>query len=138
MEFITAVQKYTKSLPAELQEKKGVYSLSYVVAERKTFLSKQKLSYEAKFRVDETGKSVKFTEMLREDSAGMQAGGGFQVETYGTAKGGERGGGIEQQSDQFGKKYSFSFDFEAVRSKMEEMAKQAGYDFVYQITSIGF
>ncbi len=138
MEFITAVQKYAKSLPAELQEKKGIYSLSYVVAERKTFLSKQKLSYEAKFRVDEADKSVKFTEMLREDSAGMQAGMGFQIETYGTAKGGERGGGIEQQSDQFGKKYNFSFNFKAVRDRMEKMAKDAGYEFSYHMTSISF
>ncbi len=137
MDLLQSIQEYAKSIPAELKEKGGIYTLSFTVAERKAFLSTQKLTYEAKIRIAEAGKAVKFTESLREASAGMQAGAGFQVETYSTGKGGQREGGIEQQSNQFGKKYEYKVDFKAVRTKIEELARQAGYEFSYLLTSMG-
>lgn len=137
MQIISEIQQYAQSISAEIAEKKGLYTLKVTVAERKTFLSKQKLSYEAKFRIDEANKTIKFTEALREDASGMQAGGGFQVETYSTGKSGAREGSIQQQSDQFGKKYSYSFDFKTVRETIESIAQKSGYSFVYQITSLG-
>ena len=117
--------------------KEGVIHAESYRRGAKTFLSKQKLSYEAKFRIDEANKTIKFTEALREDASGMQAGGGFQVETYSTGKSGAREGSIQQQSDQFGKKYSYSFDFKTVRETIESIAQKSGYSFVYQITSLG-
>lgn len=137
MDLLQSIQDYAKSIPAELKEKGGFYTLSFVVAERKAFLSTQKLTYEAKMHIDSAGKMVKFTESLREASAGMQAGSGFQVETHSTGKGGQREGGIQQQSDQFGKKYEYKVDFKAVRTKIEALAKEAGFAFQYQVTSLG-
>jgi len=138
MELLQAIQTYTKSIPAEVKEKNGIQELSFTVAERKTFLSRQKLTYQAKFRIDEAGKLVKFTEILKEGSAGMQAGAGFQVESYNTFnKSGKREETIEQQSDLFGKKYSYTFDFKTIRNKIEALAKETGYVFEYQITSLG-
>jgi len=43
---------YAKGIPADLKEKKGVYTLEFTVAERKALLSKKKLTYSAKFRID--------------------------------------------------------------------------------------
>ena len=137
MDLLQSIQEYAKSISAEWKEKGGIYSLSLVVAERKAFLSTQKLTYEAKMRLDATGKVLIFTESLREASAGMQADSGFQVESYSIGKGGQRAGGIQQQSDQFGKKYEYKVDFKMVRTKIEALAKEVGFAFQYQVTSLG-
>lgn len=137
MDLNQAIQTYAKNISANLKEKKGSYDLSVTVAERKTFISKQKLTYQAKFRIDEDEKVVKFTEMLKEASSGMNAGSGFQTTSFRTGKGGQQESVIEQQSTQFGKKYTYSFDFKTIRGKIESLAKEAGYAFQYQITAKG-
>jgi len=128
---------YAQELAADIKEKKGVYTLSLIVAERKTFLSKQKLTYRAKFRIDDTQKLVKFTEMLLESSSGMNSGTDFQTQNFRTGKGGQQESVIEKQSVQFGKKYTYEFDFKTIRGKIESLAEEAGYDFQYQITAKG-
>ena len=86
-------------IPARISEKKGVYEFEVLLAERKAFMSKQKLIYSAKFRVDEGNREVRFTEMLKESGAGMSSGGidsgmspgfGFKKESYNTLSGQER------------------------------------------------
>jgi predicted secreted acid phosphatase len=128
------------SVPGEIREKKGVFELSFVVAERKTFLSRRKLKYTARFRIDEEKKTVRFTEMLAESGYGLSAGDtspgmGFKKETYNTSRK-ERKGTIEEQSRLFGKKYEYNFDYGAIREKIKEIARAAGYDFDYKITSV--
>ena len=91
MDLDQAIKAYTKEISANLKEKKGVYNLTLVVAERKTMMSKQKLSYEAKFKVDDKENTVKFTEILKESSSGMNADMGFQSTSYRTGKGGTAG-----------------------------------------------
>ena len=132
-----------KRIPADLKEKKGVYTLEFVVAERKAFLSKKKLTYSAKFRIDDDKKELRFTEMLKEASSGMSSGDsdmspgfGFKKETYKTGAG-PREGSIEEQSTLFGKEYTYSFDFKTVRTCIEHAAVAAGYAFKYQVTSLG-
>lgn len=128
----------------EFSEKKGVMTVELVVAERKSFLSKKKLTYIAKYRIDENGKDVRFTEMLKESGSGVSGGGdfdgspglGFKKGTYSTGKGG-REGSIQEQSNLFGKKYSYTFDFGKIRSAVEKRAIEGGYAFRYQITPIG-
>ena len=58
---------------------------------------------------------------------------GFKAETYKTGAG-PRGGGITQQSNYFGKQYSYSFDWSAIRTRVEQAAQAAGYRFAYSIT----
>jgi hypothetical protein len=137
MDFLQSVQTYAKSIPAEFKEKKGSCDLSFTVAERKAFLSKQKLTYQAKFRIDEKEKAVHFAEILKESSSGMDASGGFQSSSFSIGKGGQQNSVIEQQSDQFGKKYDYQFDFKVVRGKIEDLAREAGYKFEYQVTFKG-
>ena len=64
-----------------------------VIAERKAFLSKKKLTYICRFKVDEPAKEVRFFEMLKESGFGVASGGcdgemssgfGFKKETYNT------------------------------------------------------
>lgn len=118
--------------------------MSFVVAERKSFLSKMKLVYSAKYRVDENKREVRFTESLKESGFGFSGGSdfdnnpgiGFKKETYRTG-GGARQGVLEEQSDLFGKKYSYSFDFKRIREGIEKKALEAGFAFSYQITSLG-
>ncbi|NLE95279.1 MAG: ribonucleoside-triphosphate reductase [Dehalococcoidia bacterium] len=132
-----------KRIPADLKEKKGVYTLEFVVAERKAFLSKKKLTYSAKFRIDDDKKELRFTEMLKEASSGMSSGDsdmspgfGFKKEKYKIGAG-PREGSIEEQSTLFGKEYTYSFDFKTVRTCIEHAAVAAGYAFKYQVTSLG-
>ena len=141
--LIQRLQDYAKTIPADLKEKKGVHTLEFTVAERKVFLSKKKLTYSAKFRIDDDKKALKFTEMLKESSSGMSSGDsdfgpgfGFKKETFKTGMG-PREGVIEQQSELFGKQYSYTFDFKKVRSTFEEAAVQEGYAFSYQVTPAG-
>ena len=137
MDLNQAIQTYAKNISADLKEKKGSYNLTVTVAERKTFMSKQKLTYQAKFRIDEGENLVKFTEMLKESSSGMNADMGFQTNSFRTGKGGQQESVIEQQSTLFGKKYTYNFDFKTIRDKIESLAQEAGYSFQYQITAKG-
>lgn len=137
MDLLQSIQAYAKTIPADFKEKKGSCDLSFTVAERKAFLSKQKLTYQAKFRVDDKEKTVHFAEILKEASSGMDAGMGFQATSFSTGKGGQQNSVIEQQSEQFGKKYDYQFDFKTVRGNIENLAKESGYGFQYQITFKG-
>ena len=141
--LIEEIKKFVAGIPATLKEKRGVYSIKFTVAERRVFLSKRKLIYSAKFRVDEGKKEVRFTEMLRESSSGMSAGDGdvgpgfgFKKETYKTGTG-PREGSIKEQSKLFGVQYSYTFDFSTVRTFVEKEAAKAGYAFRYQVTPFG-
>lgn len=146
MGLIDTISAYSTELGGNLSEKKGVYTLEILVAERKAFLSKKKLRYIAKFRVVDDAKELKFTEMLAESGSGlssgsdfdggMSAGFGFKTEKYNTMNGG-REGSIEEQSNLFGKDYSYNFDYKAIRARFEHLAGSEGYKFKYQITSIG-
>lgn len=144
--LIDELQKIADSVSANLSEKKGIYSLEAVVAERKAFLTKKKLQYIAKFRIDDENKEVKFTEMLKESGSGFSSGGdeddmspgfGFKKEIYKTGMGQPREGTIEEQSNLFGKDYTYNFDFKTIRSQIKEKAKSEGYSFKYQVTSAG-
>ena len=141
--LVDELKKMVKAIPADLKEKKGVYSIEFTVAERKVFLSKKKLTYSAKFRVDEERKELRFTEMLKEASSGMSSGDsefgsgfGFKKETFRTGAG-PREGTIHEQSVLFGKQYAYKYDFSKVRTSMESEAVKAGYAFKYQVTPIG-
>lgn len=83
--------------------------------------------------------------MLKENSSGfsssgvddgMSSGFGFKAGTYNTTSGALEGS-IKEQSDLFGKDFSYKFDYQEVRTKVEEIAKAAGYEFAYQVTPIG-
>lgn len=130
------------SIGAELKEKKGVYTLKLVVAERKAFLSKKKLEYVARFSVDEGSRELRFTEMLKETGSGVSGGDdtapgfGFKTETYKTGTG-PRDGDIKQQSDYFGKQYTYDFDWSSIRNQFEQAASKVGYTFKYSITGAG-
>ena len=123
--------KIGKSFPVEFKEQRdGSLVLKFVIAERKVFLSKKKLTYKCKARINDEKKEVTFFEMLSESSSGLSAGSGFEFkkETYGT-KGKERDGGIEEMSNLFGKKYTYSFDYKKIRETLKEEAQKEGYSF---------
>lgn len=143
--ILNDITTLAQSLGVSLEEKKGVYILKVVVAERKVPLSTKKLEYIAKFRLVEENKTVKFTEMLKESGLGLSMGGGmdemtpgfgFKVQTYKTGFG-PREESIEEQSTLFGKKYQYTFDFKTIRGKFKTVTENNGWEFKYQITEIG-
>ncbi len=146
MALLDEIKRIAAEIPAEINEDRGTHTLRFLVAERKAFLSKKKLEYIAKFRIDDQGKEVRFTEMLKVSGSGLSSGSGgfddvspgfgFKKETYKTGAG-PREGTIEEQSTLFGKDYNYRFDFKTIRPKLEELAKIAGYEFKYQITPSG-
>lgn len=134
MGLIEQIKAYAGGIPAQVKEKRGLYTIQFTVAERKAFLSKQKLEYQARLRVDDVAQTVAFSEMLTEASSGMDSPGlTFQTESYKTGKGGRQESSIEQQADLFGKRYDYRFDFKTVHGEIEKLAAAAGYTFNYQI-----
>jgi len=134
------LQEELQGVPGMFERKKDVFCLDAVIAERKAFLSKQKLSYTARFRVDEAAGEVSFTERLAETKSGFGAGGsddlspGFsfkKTSTTSTMEGLE--GVIDEQSNLFGKQYSYTFDYKRVRSAVKKAAESEGYSFRYKI-----
>jgi hypothetical protein len=145
MALLDEIKRIAQQAGAMLDEKKGVYTFRVLVAERKAFLSKKRLEYIAKFRIDDTGKEIWFTEMLKESGSGLSAGGdmedmspgfGFKASVYKTGMGG-REGTIEEQSNLFGKTYAYKFDFKAIKGQFESTAQSAKYNFKYQMIPIG-
>ena len=122
------------SLPARLSpQKDGSMAGEAVLAERKAFLSKKKLTYRCKARVDEGARVVRFWEVLVETGSGVSSGGddfapggGFSAGTYKTG-GKERSGSIETASSLFGKDYSYQWDYAAVRTALQQVAAAAGF-----------
>ncbi|RJQ42708.1 MAG: hypothetical protein C4534_09735 [Gaiellales bacterium] len=108
-------------------------------------MSKKKLEYVAKFRVDDEDRVLRFSEMLKETGSGVSGGGmdgdtspgfGFKKESYRTG-GGPREGTIEEQSNLFGKKYEYTFRFGDIRNRFERLAAENGYSFEYRVFSAG-
>ncbi len=137
------IKTVVSAVPAQLKEKSGLYSFEFTVAERKAFLSTKKLTYRASFRIDESKKELRFSEMLKESGSGISSGTdgispgfGFKAETYKTGMG-PREGGIAEQSALFGKHYNYRFDYASIRKAIEDAAVKAGYGFKYQITTVG-
>ncbi len=137
MELRQTIAEIGKTLPGQFEiQKDGSARLEAVIAERKAFLSKKKLTYICRFRVDEPAKEVRFFEMLKESGFGVSGGGdadmspgfGFKKETYSTL-GKERKGTIEEQSKLFRKDYSYRFDFGAFREAVRKASEDAGYRF---------
>jgi hypothetical protein len=122
--------------PVSLQpQKDGTLAGEAVLAERKAFLSKKKLTYMCKARVDDGARTVRFWEMLVEKGSGVSSGGddfapgaGFSAGTYKTG-GKERSGSIEEVSRLFGKDYDYVWDYAAVRDTLRGVAAAAGYGF---------
>ncbi|MCX7828036.1 MAG: hypothetical protein N2315_02390 [Thermanaerothrix sp.] len=138
--ILKAAQDAISSVNGKFEKKGDVFCLNVMIAERKAFLSKQSLWYTARFKVDEASKQVTFTEMLEERKSGLGAGDldgisqGFSFKKTVT-KSGTDGleGFIDEQSDLFGKKYSYSFDHKAVREAVRRAAEAEGYSFKYSI-----
>ncbi len=143
--LIDEVKKSLENRNGKWNEKKGVWDFSVVIAERKAFLSKKKLTYSMKMRIDDSAKTVRFSEMLVEAGSGLSTGGdfdsdmssgfGFKTQSYNTLNG-ARQETIEEQSKLFGKDYSYQFDFNEIRSTVKGIAEKAGYQFEYQILPV--
>ncbi len=140
MTLLENIQTYASSLPAELKESRGLYDFFFTVAERKVFLSRQRLEYRAKFKIDDVNRILIFTELLKESGSGLFSGNTsgfvFKTETY-DIKGKQREGSIEEQSKLFSQKYQYKIEYQTVRSKMAALAEKAGYRFQYQLTALG-
>jgi hypothetical protein len=110
-----------------------------LVAEQKSMLSKKKVEYSAKFKVDDKERVVRFFEMLKESGSGMSGGnagdfgGGWGVtKTTYKMSGGGLEGTLESQGALLGKKFAFTFDYGRIRNAVKGIAEQNGYRFEYQ------
>jgi hypothetical protein len=137
MDLQAAIRDRANAMAGELvPQKDGSLKLEKVVAERKSFLSKKKITYSCRLRVDDAERQVRFFEMLKESGFGVSAGGGddmspgfgFKKETY-SISGKGRSGTVEEQSRLFGKDYSYTFDFGGFRESLRQAAADAGYGF---------
>lgn len=145
MDLKTEVKQIAGAIGAEIKEDGNLIEFESLIAERKAFLTSKKLTYRAKVRIDQEKREVRFTELLKESGFGLSAsagdgemssGFGFKTESYNTLSG-AREGSIQEQSDLFGKKYEYKFEWGTIRKQIEQKAAEAGYAFSYHITGIG-
>lgn len=128
------IMEYGHSLPSDfVKQKRDILSLEFVVAERKAFLSRQKLTYRCSLKVDEDNRVVKFFETLKERGSGLSSGGdgispgfGFKVEKT-SLSGSRRDGNIKELSVLFGKRYSYDFNYQEIREKINTIAANHNY-----------
>lgn len=147
MSIADEINKIAVAFGGKVSEKNRVITVESILAERKAFLSKKRLTYIFKVRIDDEAKQIAFTEMLKEAGSGLSSGGGFdsdistgfgfKKETYNTMSG-AREGTIEESSKLFGKTYEYKFDYAKTRIEVERVAQEAGYEFKYQAIPIGF
>jgi hypothetical protein len=134
MDLQQTISEIGNTLPGQPESQKdGSIRIEAIIAERKSFLSKKKLTYICRYRIDESAREVRFFEMLKESGFGVSGGEGpstgFIVkETYNTFKK-ERTGTIEEKNRLFGKDYSFRFDYARFREAIREAVEKAGYRF---------
>jgi hypothetical protein len=135
MDLKQTITEIGNTIPGQFEvQKDGSSRMEAVIAGRKAFLSKKKLTYICRFKVDEPAKEVRFFEMLKESGFGVSSGGevstgfGIKKEIYNTF-GKERTVSIEEQTKLFGKDYSIKFDFGAFRGAVRKAAEGAGYRF---------
>lgn len=126
----------SKNYPAVFKEmRNNILSLEFVIAERKAFLNRQKLTYRCSLKIYDEEKNIKFFEVLKESGSGLSSGGmdddfgpgfGFKVEKTKVGLQG-REGTIKEQSELFGKKYEYNFNYEKIRNEVLETATKYGY-----------
>ncbi|HPD06961.1 MAG TPA: hypothetical protein PLC08_03680 [Candidatus Bipolaricaulis sp.] len=132
-----ALHDLLRTVGGEVSERGGEIELTKVLAERRAFLSRRVLVYRARLRVDEGKCEVHLSESLTEAGSGLAAdgGAGFKAETYRTGRG-PREGNLAEQSRLFGKVYATTFDHGAVRSAIEDLARQHGYTVCYHVAGL--
>jgi hypothetical protein len=134
------IRDLAQKFSGKLEEKKGVFTLTVTVAERRGFLRKDRLEYVARFRIDDNTKALHFSEMLKERGSGISSGEGIQG--FGVEKevtrvtSSLRSGTIEEQSNLFGARYEYRFDYGAIRKAFTDIAERHGFRFEYH-TSFG-
>lgn len=142
IQLLDEIKEHARTTTGKLVQARDVYVFEIVVAERRVFLSRTRLTYVARFRIDEERKELRFCEALKETGfglsggggAGMTPGAGMKTETYRTGFGRPRDATIEERSALFGKRYVYAFDFSTFRDHLRQIAEGHGYTFRYQVT----
>lgn len=138
-DFAERLTRLAAESGADLKRTGSRFTFERVVAERKVMLSKKKLTYTAKIDVDDDSRTITMSELLKETGSGLGSGAGdnapgfgFKTETY-RSGGTRRSGTISEQSSLFGAKYDYQFDFAEIRTRIESMARDAGYRFEHRL-----
>jgi hypothetical protein len=136
-----ALETLADEIRGTLTKERDGYLLEAVLAERKAFLFRRKLVYQARALIDETARQVTLSERLRESGLGMGSGGdldsspgiGFKKETYRVGLNGVRSGTIKEQSRFFETKYSYRFEFGPWREKIKQAVEESGFELEYRV-----
>lgn len=133
----SAIVNLSKNYPSAFREaRNNILSLDFIIAERKAFLSRQRLTYRCSLKIYDEEKVINFFEILKESGAGMSMGGsdddlspgfGFKVEKTKIGLSG-REGSIKEQSELFRQKYEYNFSYEKIRNEIQEIADRHGYE----------
>lgn len=141
-QLLSELKNIIEGRSGELKEHKGKYTFEILVAERKAFLTSKKLKYLSNFRIDEVKKELSYSEMLKETGIGFSSGVvdnspgyGFKTTVYKSGFNG-RNETIKEQSDLFGKQYTYKVEFGSIRKEFERKAQELGYVFKYSLTLI--
>jgi hypothetical protein len=137
-----AIRKVFHGRGATFTDRDGVLAVEVPIAERRSLLSRRRLTYSARFRVDEQRRVVRFTEMLKEAGWGLPGSGalggpglGVEVRTWksGRAPREER---IDAQARDLAGRFELSFDLGANRAAVRKALGDVGYALEYHVLSV--
>lgn len=117
----------------------GLYEVSSVIAQKKGFFSSGKLTFSAKFRVNEAAREVIYNESLIEKIMGLEAkyGRGFSRFGMRKLKTGAEPGGMESifsdGSDLLKKRDGYTFKFRQIRQAVKKAVEEEGYTFRHHL-----
>ena len=132
MSIETELAEIGSGFGLESKEKKGVVTLSRLAAEKKGFLSKRKVTYQALYKIDQEQKELHFTEFLIESASGA-GGAGSESWSTGSAKEGPEGR-VGKRMSALAKKYQIHFPAVEVGVRFRQAAEAGGYAFIFQKT----
>ena len=139
--ILTELGKLAQAWQFEWRQKADQVILSRVVAEQKALMATGQLTYEARIRIDDARREVRFTELLKESRSGMSSGGdddfgpsGFGVQrTSYNSRTDTVQDSIEEQAARYRSKYPLDFRYDAVSPQVRGIAETAGYTLAYGV-----
>lgn len=146
MELESVIRERVRELAGELvPQRDGSLKLEQVIAERRRFLSRKKVTYVCRLRVDPEARAVRFYEALKESGFGLSGGGGdddlgpglgYCKESY-ACSGKCRAGTVAERLRGLGGGFTFRFDLGALHEALRACTASAGFSLITCLTEKG-
>ena len=128
-----ALAEWLRSKGGEVQETGKMLVFTKILGERRLLFLRQRVVFEARFRVDEEKRELQVQEALWEKGVGfsLESGVGGQKEVYQLGR--KREGNISARFSLLASRFQFSFDYTKFHQELENLAQKFGYTVRYRV-----